>query len=68
MSVITNLILLLQPQSKKHESYLDNTPAHRLERIYDIRMVRSSETSRNEDFYKLAPDSRHIALMGCRVS
>lgn len=52
------------PKTNCNESIVDNTSARRVERVHDIRMVRASEASGNEDFDKLAPDTGHTFLMG----
>jgi hypothetical protein len=53
---------------QENESILDNTPAHRIECIHDIRMVWPPEASADEDLHQLATDCRHPVFMGCRIS
>ena len=65
---IYKLNITFAAQNKNdNEGNLDNTPAHRVECIHDIRMVRPSEASGNEDFDKLAAYSCNPVLMGSRI-
>ena len=51
-----------------YESNLDYLTAHSIQCIYDIRLVRTSETSGNENIFRLAAYSRDIILVGSRFS
>ena len=50
-----------------YESNLDNTAACSIKHIHDICMVRSSETSGNEDIIELASYHRNTFLMGSSI-
>ena len=50
-----------------NESNLDNPAPYNIQRIHDVRMVRTPETSGNEDFFKLAAYRHHPFLMGSRI-
>ena len=46
-----------------NEGYLDNIIAHSVECLHDIRVVRPSEASGDEDFHKLATHTCNTLLM-----
>ena len=68
MAAITNLILLLHPLMKtEYESSLDYITSHRIECIHDFRVVRTSEASGDENFFKLATYTCNTILMGSSI-
>ena len=68
MPAITNLILLLQPnQTSSYESDLDNLTPYSLERLHDIRLVRTSEAAGDENLIRLASHRSDPLLMGSRI-
>ena len=46
---------------------MDDSPAYHIQHIHDIRLVRAPQAAGDEDLVKLATDTGHNFLMGCRL-